>query len=133
MIVTSLYYDIISLCKNVISYVKHQMRYPGQSLTAGGVAEHHCYPDVDQPTALLHQSHLGLFGSITVAIPLLTCCRNLKETIMSYCASLSASTWIGRNLEGEARSLIALFAGKACRFHHHQIRVLVNLTVAQAE
>ncbi len=41
------------------------MRYliPGQSLTAVGVAEHHCnwhcYPNVDQLTALLHQSYLS--------------------------------------------------------------------------
>jgi hypothetical protein len=42
---------------------------------------------------------------------------------MSYCASLSALTRIGWDLEEAALSPIVLFAGQAYRFHHHQIRV----------
>jgi hypothetical protein len=145
MIVTSLCYNVISSCNNVISYVKNQMRYPipAQSLTAGRVAEveHHCYPDVDQPTALLRacctRATCPIVSRPVWQYKLLFLCWHATETwnraVMSDFASLSALTRIGRE---EARSPISHFAGQghqACIFHHHESRVWVNLTVAQAE
>jgi hypothetical protein len=74
MIVRSLCNYFISLCYNVISYVIYQTIYPipGQSLSAGGVAEHHYYPSTSATCLLVSrtvwQSHLMIHAVLLFQI-----------------------------------------------------------------
>ena len=78
-------------------------------VSAGGAPEHHCYPGVGQSTALLHQSHLP------------HC--HWQSACLAEQQLLFLSATCCREESGNNERPVALFAGQACKFYNHGVRV----------